>query len=76
MLIESPRCDRPPHFPDGTPIEGHIQSVHKVGMGFRHEIATLEIEFDRIEPDGAPSDRACAPECCKWIMRGNTSKTE
>ncbi len=42
-------------FPEGTLVEGHIQSVHKVGLGFRHEVATLEIEFDRIRPQGAPS---------------------
>ncbi len=54
MLIESPRCDLASTFPVGTIIQGHIQSVHKVGMGFRHEIATLEIQFDQIEPEGAP----------------------
>jgi hypothetical protein len=55
ILIESPQCDQLPIFPGGTLIEGHIQSVHKVGMGFRHEIATLEIQFDRIEPDDGPA---------------------
>jgi len=54
ILIESPRCDGVPIFSVGTPVEGYIRSVHKVGMGFRHEIATLEIEFDRIQPDNAP----------------------
>ena len=29
--------------------------MRKVGLGFRHEVAALEIEFDRIEPDGGPS---------------------
>lgn len=54
ILIESPRCDGLPMFADGTVVEGHVESVHKVGMGIRHETATLEIEFDRILPDGAP----------------------
>jgi LssY-like putative type I secretion system component LssY len=54
MLIESPRCDGVPIFTVGTLVEGYIKSVHKVGMGFRHEVATLEIEFDRIRPDHAP----------------------
>jgi len=54
-LIESPQCDHLPMFPDGTLVEGHIQSIHKVGMGFRHEVASLEIEFDSIRPDGKPS---------------------
>lgn len=55
VLIESPQCDHLPIFPDGTLVEGHIQSVHRVGMGFRHEVASLEIEFDSIRPDGKPS---------------------
>jgi hypothetical protein len=54
FLIESPQCDGLPAFPTGTVVEGHIASVHKVGMGFRHEIATLGIEFDRILSDDAP----------------------
>ena len=54
-MIESPQCIDLPIFPDGTLVEGHIQSVHKVGMGFRHEVATIGIEFDRIRPDGGPS---------------------
>jgi LssY-like putative type I secretion system component LssY len=54
ILIESPECNGVPIFTVGTPVEGHIQSVHKVGLGFRHEIATLEVEFDHIRPDGGP----------------------
>ena len=54
FLIESPECEGLPAFPSGTVVEGHIKSVHKVGMGFRHEIAALEIEFDRIVPSDAP----------------------
>jgi LssY-like putative type I secretion system component LssY len=51
FLIESPQCDGVPAFPRGTVVDGHVASVHKVGIGFRHEIATLGIEFDRIRPD-------------------------
>lgn len=54
VVIESPQCNDLPIFPNGTLVEGHIQSVHKVGLGFRHEIATIGIEFDRILPDGGP----------------------
>jgi len=54
FLIESPQCDGLPAFPTGTVVEGHIVSVHKVGIGFRHEIATLGLDFDRILPGDAP----------------------
>jgi len=54
ILIESPQCDGVPIFTDGTLVEGYIKSVHKVGMGFRHEVATLELEFDHIRPDHGP----------------------
>jgi LssY C-terminus len=54
LLIESPQCDGLPAFPTGTVVDGHIASVHKVGLGFRHEIAALGIEFDRILPDDGP----------------------
>src|SRR5579862_1698862 len=55
MLIESPKCDGAPVFPIGTPVDGEISSVHRVGMGFRHESAAIEINFDRISPrDSAP----------------------
>jgi hypothetical protein len=55
ILIESPQCAGLPIFPEGTPVVGHIQLVHKVGIGLRHEVAALEIEFDRIQPDSGPS---------------------
>src|ERR1700733_14262869 len=54
LLIEPPQCDGLPAFPTGTLVDGHIASVHKVGLGFRHEIATLGIEFDRILPEDGP----------------------
>src|SRR6202521_3158960 len=54
ILIESPQCDGAPIFPIGTAIEGQIRSVRKVGLGFRHETAELDIEFVRIVPNDAP----------------------
>jgi hypothetical protein len=48
FIIESPRCDGLLAFPMGTLVEGHIVYVQKVGMGFRHEVAEINIGFDRI----------------------------
>jgi hypothetical protein len=56
FLIEPPRCDGLLAFPTGALVEGHIISVQKVGMGFRHETAKLKISFDRIVQDGVPLD--------------------
>ena len=53
IVIESPQCDGELLFADGTVVDGQIKSVHKVGMGFRHEAASLEIEFERILPENA-----------------------
>ncbi len=53
MLIESPECDGDRLFAEGTVVEGKIKAVHKVGMGFRHETASLQIEFDRILPENS-----------------------
>lgn len=50
VLIEPPRCDGEALFPEGSIVEGRMKSVHKVGLGFRHEVATLDMEFDRIRP--------------------------
>lgn len=55
MIIDSPECDHQPIFPTGTTVKGHIVNVHKVGLGFRYETAALELEFDEIEPAGAPA---------------------
>ena len=54
LLIESPQWGGPPAFSTDTVVDGHIASVHKVGIGFRHEIATLGIEFDRILLEDGP----------------------
>lgn len=57
ILIESPQCDGSSIFPIGAGVEGKITYVKKVGLGFRHEAAAVEIEFDRIVPkDASPFD--------------------
>ena len=57
ILIDSPECDGDRLFAEGSVVEGRIKSVHKVGMGFRHETAAVEIEFERILPkNAAPID--------------------
>jgi hypothetical protein len=52
ILIQSPECDGAPVLPIGTLVEGKIKSAHRVGMGFFHETASVEIIFDRITPPG------------------------
>ena len=47
LLVESPQCDGSAVFPVGTIVEGRIQSVHRVGMGIRHETAAIHLVFDR-----------------------------
>jgi hypothetical protein len=53
FLLESPECDNGPVFPTKALIEGQVLSVHRVGLGLRHETAALEIAFIRIVPPGA-----------------------
>ena len=55
FLLESPACENTPVFPIKIPVEGHVVSAHRVGLGLWHETATLEIEFDRLFPPDAPS---------------------
>jgi hypothetical protein len=52
-LLESPQCDAAPILPTKTPVEGRVLSVHRVGLGFRHETAALEIAFLRLLPTSA-----------------------
>lgn len=55
IVIESPRCEGRDLLPQGTQIEGSILSVKKVGMGFVHETASMDIRFQRIlAADGNP----------------------
>jgi hypothetical protein len=48
ILIQSPECDLLPVFPAGLEVDGHITSVRRVGMGFKHSTATVELSFDTI----------------------------
>jgi hypothetical protein len=48
VLIQSPDCDGAPVFPAGLEVDGQVVSARKVGLGFIHETASLEILFDRI----------------------------
>jgi len=48
MLIQSPECDGWPVFPVGLEVDGQIAKVRKVGLGFYHETASVEVQFDRL----------------------------
>lgn len=48
ILIQSPECDQFPALPIGLQLSGHIVSVRRVGMGIRHETASMELVFDTI----------------------------
>jgi len=48
VLIQSPDCDGMPVFPVGVEVEGKIVSVHRVGLGFKHDVASIEVRFDHL----------------------------
>ena len=48
MLIQSPECGSNPVFPAGLEVDGEVVAVRKVGLGFVHDSAKLEIQFNRI----------------------------
>lgn len=48
VLIQSPECGSTPVFPAGLEVDGEVVSVRKVGMGFRHDSASLVILFNRL----------------------------
>jgi len=48
VLIQSPDCEGAPVFPAGLEVDGQVVAARKVGLGFVHETASLEIIFDRI----------------------------
>ncbi len=48
VLIQSPECDYNPVFPAGLEVDGEVTSVRKVGLGFVHDSATLEIRFTHL----------------------------
>lgn len=55
FLLESPACSEMAAFAMKIPVEGHVVSAHRVGLGLWHETATLEIEFDRLLPANGPA---------------------
>jgi hypothetical protein len=48
VLIQSPDCDSNPVFRAGLEVDGEVTSVRKVGLGFLHETARLEIRFTHL----------------------------
>jgi hypothetical protein len=50
ILAESPQCDGVPIFPPSTVVEGFVKSARSVGLGFAHETARLDLQFDRLIP--------------------------
>jgi LssY C-terminus len=56
FIIESPSCEGSATLPTGTIVEGRIVSVQKVGMGFRHETAKLQLEFDSVIQNGVATE--------------------
>jgi LssY C-terminus len=52
LLEQDVECGGEVLFPLGTRVEGEIRRVQKVGWGIRHETAALDLQFDRVLPDG------------------------
>jgi len=52
FLLQAPECNHIPVLSTKVPVEGKVLSVHRVGLGLRHETASLEIGFFRILPPG------------------------
>jgi len=48
VLIQSPECDLMPVFSAGLEVDGEVVAVRRVGLGFKHDTARLEVVFDRI----------------------------
>jgi hypothetical protein len=48
VLIQSPECDAEPVFTAGLQVEGRITKVRSVGLGFKHDTASLELIFDKL----------------------------
>jgi hypothetical protein len=48
VLIQSPECDSRPVFPAGLEVVGKISKVRKVGLGFVHDSAYVEIQFEHL----------------------------
>jgi hypothetical protein len=57
ILTEELACGSAIAVPAGTPVEGQVRSVRKVGWGVRHEVASLELSFSRLHlPNGDSLD--------------------
>jgi hypothetical protein len=48
VLIQSPECDSRPVFPAGLEVVGTISKIRKVGLGFIHDSAYVEIQFNHL----------------------------
>jgi LssY C-terminus len=48
ILIQSPECEFTPVFPAGLEVDGHIVAVRSIGMGIKHDTATLTVSFDTL----------------------------
>jgi len=52
VLEDDVKCENEVILPIGTPVEGRIERVQKVGWGIRHETAAIDLQFDRALPEG------------------------
>jgi hypothetical protein len=52
VLEDDVKCENEVIVPIGTRVEGQIRRVQKVGWGIRHETAAIDLEFDRVLPEG------------------------
>lgn len=48
VLIQSPECESRPVFSVGFEVVGTISKIRKVGLGFIHDSAYVEIRFDQL----------------------------
>jgi hypothetical protein len=48
VLIQSPECESRPVFPAGLEVLGTISKIRKVGLGFIHDSAYVEIQFHHL----------------------------
>ena len=48
VLIQSPECNSNAVFPAGLEVDGEVTAVRRVGLGFIHDTATLEIRFTHL----------------------------
>jgi hypothetical protein len=56
FLIAPARLDNGSVLPAGSVVSGHVKLVKRVGLGIRHETASLDLEFDSVQlPGGEPA---------------------